>query len=132
MLKRVLDTCVLLTHWKQRKAAQVGELTLADVERWARELAAIHQGKAIVTPIYIEFLAGTRDSSEQRLAEAYLAEFDTIDKGNIPKRDWDETLRLAKRIPPKGKPRQLGDCLIRAIAKRLKHEVITTDTGFPR
>lgn len=32
MLKRVLDTCVLLTHWKQRKAAQVGELTLADVD----------------------------------------------------------------------------------------------------
>jgi len=132
MLKRVLDTCVLVAYWRQRKTSQTGEPTVADVERWARELAAIHQGKAIVTPIHVEFLAGTRDSSEQRLAESYLAEFDTIDKGDIPKQDWDETLRLARRIPPKGKPRDLGDCLIRAIAKRLKHEVITIDAGFPK
>ncbi len=92
----------------------------------------MHQAKAIVTPIYVEFLVGTRDSSEQRLAEAYLAQFDNIDGGNIPKEDWDETLRIARRIPPTGKPRQLGDCLIRAIANRLKHTVITPDTGFPK
>ena len=92
----------------------------------------MHQAKAIVTPIHVEFLVGTRDSSEQRLAEAYLAQFDNIDGGNIPKEDWDETLRIARRIPPTGKPRQLGDCLIRAIANRFKHTVITPDTGFPK
>ena len=92
----------------------------------------MHQAKAIVTPIHVEFVAGTRDSSEQELAEAYLAQFDNIDGGKIPKQDWDETLRIAKRIPQNGKPRQLGDCLIRAIANRLKHSVVTPDTGFPK
>jgi predicted nucleic acid-binding protein len=132
MPKRVLDTGYLVAHWRQRKASHAGQPTVADVEAWARELSVMHQAKAIVTPIHVEFLVGTRDSPEQRLAEAFLAQFDNIDGGNIPKEDWDETLRIAKRIPPTGKPRQLGDCLIRAIANRLKHTVITPDTGFPK
>ena len=131
MLKRILDTCVLLAYWKRRTAASDSP-TVADVERWAQELAEIHQGNAIVTPVYVEFIAGTRDSSEQHLAEAFLAQFEILDKGEISRQDWDETRRIAKRIPPRGKPRQLGDCLIRAIANRLKHEVVTADTGFPR
>ena len=132
MPKRVLDTGYLVVHWRQRKASHAGQPTVADVEAWARELVTMHQARAIVTPVYVEFLVGTRDSSELRLAEAYLAQFDNIDEGDIPKEDWDETLRIARRIPPTGKPRQLGDCLIRAIANRLKHTVLSPDTGFPK
>jgi len=132
MPKRVVDTGCLVAYWRQRNASHAGQPTVADVEGGARELAEMHQAKAIVTPISVEFLAGTRDSSEQRLAEAYLAQFENIDGGDIPKEDWDETLRIARRIPPSGKPRQLGDCLIRAIANRLKHAIITPDAGFPK
>jgi predicted nucleic acid-binding protein len=132
MPKRVLDTGCLIAHWNRRKSSKPGQPSVADVEGWARELAAMHQAKAIVTPVYVEFLAGTRLSSEQRLAEAFLAQFDNIDGGNIPKQDWDETLRIVKRIPPTGKPRQLGDCLIRAIANCLNHSVVTPDAGFPK
>jgi hypothetical protein len=34
-------------------------------------------------------------------------------------------------VPRNGKPRQLGDCLIRAIAARLKYDVQTVDGSFP-
>jgi predicted nucleic acid-binding protein len=38
---------------------------------------------------------------------------------------------LVRRVPPDGSRRQMGDCLIRAIADRLNAEVLTRDAGFP-
>jgi predicted nucleic acid-binding protein len=132
MPKRVLDTSVLVTYWRRRRSEIPGQPSVADAERWARDLAAIHSQAAIVTPIRCEFLAGTKDSAEQQAAEAFLDQFQNLDDGNIPRQDWDETPRIAKRIPHDRKPRQLGDCLIRAIAKRLKYDVFTLDKGFPK
>jgi predicted nucleic acid-binding protein len=45
--------------------------------------------------------------------------------------DWQEAIRIASRVPRSPAPRQLGDCLIRAIAHRLKYEVFTSDMNFP-
>ena len=85
----------------------------------------------IAMPVVVEFLAGIQSSHELDLARAYLEEFDVIDKGDIPKGDWEEARRLAQRVPPDGSPRQLGDCLLRAIAIRFRCDVDSRDKRFP-
>jgi len=79
-------------------------------------LVEAHDSNALLTPVYIEFIAGVRSNAELRLAEAYLKHFDIVDKHSILRRDWEEAERLVRRVPRNGKPRQLVDCLIRAIA----------------
>jgi predicted nucleic acid-binding protein len=71
-------------------------------------------------------LAGTNQETLQ-LTQAFLSEFRVIDAGTIPRSDWESATRRAKRIPRDGKPRQLGDCLIRAIAERLHYDLETFD-----
>jgi predicted nucleic acid-binding protein len=93
-------------------------------------LAALHGTSATVSPVIIEFLAGTTSANELMLARAYLDVFVVIDHQQTPPQDWQEAQRLAQRVPRDGRRRQLGDCLIRAIANRLKHEVISYDQGF--
>ena len=87
---------------------------------------------AIVTPVRLEFLAGTRSRDEQVLAEAYLGQFHVLDNGDVVKDDWLAAERIARRAPRDGKARDLGDCMIRAIAERLRYEVRTSDTAFPK
>jgi predicted nucleic acid-binding protein len=77
-------------------------------------------------------VAGVTSSHELKLTQAYLAPFEIIDEGRIPKKDWDKAKDMAQRVAPSGGKRQLGDCLVRAIAKRLNCEVLTLDKGFPR
>jgi predicted nucleic acid-binding protein len=91
----------------------------------------LYKTDAIVTPVRIEFAAGARDAQELKVFRSYLAMFQNIDGGRILPEDWDEALRFAEWIPRNGRPRQLGDCLIRAIARRLRFDVLTRDTGFP-
>lgn len=129
--KKVLDTSVLIRWWRICRDRTRGELTPARVRGWARELIAFHESDAIVTPVYLELIAGVRDRQELHLTQVFLNEFRCIDEGHIPQQDWQEALRLAQRIPRDAKPRQLGDCLIRAIANRLKHQVVTYDGSFP-
>lgn len=90
------------------------------------------QNDAILTPIYIEFIAGTRSSNELDLARAFLGEFDRIDKGEITSQDWREAERYASRVPEDGHARGLVDCLIKAIAKRLRMDIDTSDKRFAR
>ena len=85
-----------------------------------------------MTPVYIEFIAGARSAVELELSRAYLAGLEVVDAGRILKEDWEKARKLAERIPRNGKLRQLGDCLIRAIAARLKYyDVLTADDSFP-
>ncbi len=77
-------------------------------------------------------VAGATNRQELRLTQAFLEEFRCIDSGRIPQQDWTEAVRLAQRVPRDGSPRQLGDCLIQAISKRLRHQVATHDARFPR
>jgi predicted nucleic acid-binding protein len=129
--KWILDTSVLISWWRQcRRGRQLADLVEADVVRWATQLAERRQTDAIVTPVYLEMIGGTVDRRELRLTQAFLACFRCVDERRIPPTDWAEALRLAQRIPRKPRPRDLGDCLIRAIANRLNYGVITHDTGF--
>ena len=96
------------------------------------ELIKIHGTSAVATPVVVEFIAGISNSEQMRLALAFLDQFHAIDETQIPKSDWEDTLRIARRIPKDRKRRHLGDCLIRSIANRLNYDVFTIDKGFPR
>src|SRR5262245_37234878 len=102
--RRVLDTSILINHWRRRQARSFASITVADVQRWARELVELYRTDAIVTPVYLEFIAGVASRHEYRLARAYLAVFRCIDQGTILPSDWVTALQLAARVPRDGKP----------------------------
>jgi predicted nucleic acid-binding protein len=99
---------------------------------WAKEIITRYDTNAIVTPVYIEVIAGVQNQRELQLTREFLDCFQCVDMRRILPQDWNEVIRLAQRIPRNGKPRQLGDCLIRAIANRLRYEVETSDERFPK
>jgi predicted nucleic acid-binding protein len=132
MRKKLLDTNILSAQWQRKGGRRAQGFSSEDVKGWADELIAMHGGAAIVTPVYIEFICGATSQREMQLAESYLAVFQIADLGDIRVDDWSEAGRIARRIPYSGKPRQLGDCLIRAVANRLRMDVISGDLGFPR
>jgi hypothetical protein len=126
--KRIFDTTYLISHW--RSFPKTTQRTTENMRSWSEKLIAQYASHGIVTPVYIEMIAGVTSSDELKLTQAYLAPFDIVDEGKIPNGDWDEARIMAQRVPPTGRKRQLGDCLVRAIAKRLKCEVLTLDAGF--
>lgn len=126
----VLDTSVSISFWRQQRAKNAKQkLTEKDARTWARKLIQL-QNDAIVSPVAIEFLSGSRNRDELRLFRAFIGEFNVIDRGAIPATDWEKARQQAERVPRDGRPRQLGDCLIRAIATRLHHEVFSLDAGI--
>jgi predicted nucleic acid-binding protein len=125
-----LDTNVLIRHWRRSARGPLELLTVEQARKWATELIAIEECDAIVTPVALELICGARTNHEVRLAQAFLDVFRLIDGGKVTEGDWDEAHRLARRVPRGDRPRQLGDCLIQAIAKRLKFRVRTLDTGM--
>jgi predicted nucleic acid-binding protein len=130
--RTILDTSVLIRHWNTgRGDTPLADVTERDVRGWADRLIELHQTKAIVTPVSVEMIAGVRSKHELKLLRAFLARFEVIDERRIPVQDWQETERIAQRVPRDGKPRQMGDCLIRAIANRLRCDVIAYDDSFP-
>jgi predicted nucleic acid-binding protein len=132
MERRILDTSILIAYWRQRRSGSRREITPRDVARWAKDLIDLYRTDAIVTPVYVELLAGITDRYELRLTQTFLASFRCVDGGNITPADWQDAIRLAQRVPRNRKPRQLGDCLIRAVANRLRYGVETLDQDFPK
>jgi predicted nucleic acid-binding protein len=131
MAKFVLDTSVLLHWWNERRSRHRGPVTVDHAQAWGRALAAAEKTTAIVTPVLIEVVGGTTRAAELRLMRAFLEPFVCVDGQRITAHDWEEARRLAQRVPRDRRPRQLGDCLIRAIANRLHYEVRSGDTAFP-
>jgi predicted nucleic acid-binding protein len=95
-------------------------------------LSDTFQCRAIVTPVAIEFLCGARDQQEAAVFGAFLGHFNRIDEGVVLEEDWKAAENKARRVPRSGAARDLGDCLIRAIADRLKCDVLTIDRNFAR
>jgi predicted nucleic acid-binding protein len=130
--KWLLDTSILIGFWRHSRKRLRGDLTPEVAQDWAKRLITLRKTNVIVTPVYVEVIAGVTNRDELRATQAFLAEFRCIDNAVISPADWQETIRMAQRVPRDSKPRQLGDCLIRAIADRLNYEVATVDSGFPR
>jgi predicted nucleic acid-binding protein len=125
---KILDTNVLIDHWY--RFAEHERRTPASLQAHAEELIEVQGTRLIVSPVLIEFLAGALTSNELDLYRAYLAPFGVLDRGNIPRQDWEEAKRAAQWIRNEGRKRRLGDCLIQAIAGRLNCDVITSDPDF--
>ena len=127
MARRVIDTNRLI---------QIYRLAKVKTEDEAREAASArlraNPDDGVLTPIRIEMLVGTRDKAETRRTEVFLAQFVVFDNGRILPQDWEEAERLAKWVPAGGRARDAVDCLILAICTRLKLDIDTEDTGFPR
>lgn len=124
---RIFDTNVLINHLRKFDKKN---RTAKDVKAHARILIEFWQTNFIVSPVLIEFLAGARTSEELKLYQAFLEPFAVLDRGDIPRQDWEEAKRLAQWIRKKDRRRKLGDCLIEAISKRLGVEPITSDPDF--
>jgi predicted nucleic acid-binding protein len=131
MPKDVFDTSVLIRRWERRGGHTSSGTTERHVKQWARELIQAYRADLILTPVYVEFVAGVTSARELALARAFLAEFTVADDQKITPADWRNAVRIAQRVPRDGQRRQLGDCLIAAIADRLGLNVITLDLRFP-
>ena len=129
MKKAILDTSILGTFWKHQGLTKK---SAADVRNAAKQLIKSRDTNAIVTPVYLECVAGARTGNELQLMRAFLAEFNVVDAWHVSDDDWEAARSFAERIPHDGKPRHMGDCLIRAIANRISYEVSYIDNRFER
>ena len=121
-----MDTNVLINHW--RRFGEKNRTTDA-LRSHAEELVEFQGTNLIASPVFVEFLVGARTGEELELYLAYLEPFEVLDKGDIPRQDWQEAERLAKWIRT-NRPRKLGDCLIEAIAKRYNGDIVTGEPDF--
>ena len=140
---RILDASVLVRFWNkhcqpllQSKTISIGGAPLRSTvvdkaKQLIQEYSPEGRTAVIVTPVAVEFLAGFSRKEDVELGELFLSHLLCIDQRQITATDWQETLRLAKRVPRDGRRRQLGDCLIRALANRLGAEVFSLDRFFP-
>lgn len=131
--RRVIDTNILINHWKRMSQnIDLSLVTSNTVSDWAKRLILMEGSNLILTPISIEFICGFSNRAEMQIAKDFLQHFQYADAGDIRSEDWKNAMSLAERIPQNQKRRQLGDCLIAAICRRLRLLVSTADVNFPR
>lgn len=130
MKNRVLDTCILLDIWHGRSPSKIRVRSDAEARSAPKEWLKKYPNDAILTPIRLEFLGGTRDKDDLRLADVFLDEFAVIDHKKVLHQDWDEAERIARRIRDLGRSRGAIDSLVRAICKRINADLYTVDTGM--
>ena len=142
--RRILDSNVLIQYI--RRLSNRAQSSKRDAIRHAQILIEQKKTNCIVSPIVIEVLAGTLNGEDLAFHEAFLGQFEVIDNGEIPRDDWEKAKRFARPVivPKSGRrrprrqmrpspttpARQLGDCLILAIARRLDCDVVTEDRGL--
>ena len=131
MARKLLDTSVLIRYWSKCRPEALQRVTVQDASNSGKSLTRLVNTDAIVTPVYLEFVAGVMSAHELKLARAYLEQFRVIDGGIISRDDWTEARRIAERVPTKPVRRQLVDCLVRALANRLRYDVVAFDRRFP-
>jgi predicted nucleic acid-binding protein len=130
---RLLDTNRLSLHWKRMRVRPLVEYSRDDAKLWADKLIELEGSKAICSPIVVEFLCGVMNSHELEMSRTFLERFDVVDGGNITREDWETAKRYAAWVRNNSGPRDFGDCLIAAIAKRLKYDLgMTNDKELKR
>lgn len=130
MPKRLFDTNILIADFHQIRP--FAGKTPGDAEERAKRLIKDREADAILSPVVVEFLCGVLDQHERLLREGYLRPFRVVDELRTLPQDWKEAQRIAKHPGFKPRPRDLGDCLIIAVAGRIHYEVLTYDRGLRR
>jgi predicted nucleic acid-binding protein len=129
---KIFDTNKLIKQWRQSRKRPLVDYSKADAESWAKELIEIYKTNFILTPVYLEVVGGVVDRHEMELIKAFLNVFLILDEGRIKPEDWTKARQLAERISIGSRPRGAIDCLIKAIAIRLRCDILTDDGGMPR
>lgn len=96
MARKLLDTSVLIRYWRHRSGDSLKAKTIQDPGSWGKSLTELQGTDAIVTPVYLEFVAGVMSAHELKLAQEYLGQFKVVDGGNISASDWNEARRIAQ------------------------------------
>jgi predicted nucleic acid-binding protein len=130
MARQTYDTNILITHFHRHRP--LDGKNEKDAEGWARVLIEDNDSKLILSPVEVEFLCGVVDEHEMRLREAFLRPFEVVDQRRTLPEDWKEARRLAKHPGYQPRSRDLGDCLLLAIAGRLNLQIIADDRGLKR
>jgi len=97
MARRVLDTSVLIQHWhdcRARAAKDLSDLQPSETEVWGCALIRLRRADLILTPVYLEFVAGAQSAHELLLQRSYLFPFAIHDRGDVRKEDWIEASRV--------------------------------------
>ncbi len=132
MSERIIDTSVFVKFWR-RQCTSMGRSPTSDEARsWAEELKQLRGSRTTVSPVLIEFLAGSGNAAEAEAYRAFMGGFSILDTEGITRHDIQTARHYAERIPSNRRPRDLGDCLIRALADRFHTDVDTHDSGLPR
>lgn len=135
MAAQVLDTNKLLAFWRgslPRPGGFGGVHSTREAVEAARRVLDVYPDAALVTPVRLEFLGGTRDEDELAWADAFLGEFELVDAGNVIPADWVDAERLARRVRRGGRSRGALDCVILALCNRLHADLHSDDTGLPK
>ena len=82
MARKIFDTSALIRHWHDSGGRSPTGKTAADAAGWAQRLIAVHDTDAIVTPVFIEFVAGVTNSVELELTRSYLGLRSRVSKWN--------------------------------------------------
>jgi predicted nucleic acid-binding protein len=130
MSKQTFDTNILINHFNRHRP--LDGKSEKDAESWVQILTQDHDTKLILSPVEVEFLCGVVDEHEMRLREAFLRRFEVADDHRTLPEDWKEARRFAKHPGYQPRSRDLGDCLLLAIADRLNLRIITDDKGLKR
>ena len=69
MAGRIFDTSILISHWWQFSEGAT-KRTRENMGSWAKELVETYGSRQIVTPVYIEMVAGATSSAELTLTQA--------------------------------------------------------------
>jgi hypothetical protein len=97
MAGRILDSSVLISFWRQRRAKTKNQSpTEEDARHWAAELIELRRSNLIVSPVAVEFYCGSTNREEIRLYRAFLGEFHVVDSGAIPVADWEDARKRAE------------------------------------
>lgn len=120
------DTSHLIRHWHQKSGKKDAEVfSKADVEGWAGELIRLHETRFICTVVRVEFLCNTYGGTKLQRAREFLDCFHVVDEGELKRSDMEQAEKFAPARKNDRKPtRQLGDCLIAAVYRRLSYQMI--------
>ena len=93
MATRVLDTNVLIRLWRGGPPSPGPVNSEASARAAAMAWLALNPQDVILTPIRVEFLGGTRDREELRLADIFLGCSAVLDGGRVLPEDWRAAAR---------------------------------------